>query len=220
MHRRFYNLPLLAPTDYYLKYDLQSDFLDSSGNGNNGIVAGALPTLTTKDGKECTYFDGSKSFKTQAPITLSNQFSISFEIWTTQTAAAVVSELSVNFNSNPGFVIITNSINKRLSVIISNGAVNTYNGISVNEVINGVWKKVVIIIDVSKPIGEKLIAVVDGVPYTILISNQFDTTTFNVTDTLFFGRRAGTSLGFIGYLRNYRIFQRALKINEAIAITK
>ena len=220
MHRRFYNLPLLAPTDYYLKYDLQSDFLDSSGNGNNGIVAGSLPTLTTKDGKSCVYFDGAKSFKTQSPITLNNKFTVYFEIWTTQNATAVVSELSVNFNSNPGFLIETNSINKRLFFNISNGAVKTYNGISVNEVINGVWKKVVIIVDVKKPLGEKLRAVVAGVPYTILMSNQFDTTTFNVTNTLFFGRRAGTSFGFIGYLRNYRIFQRAISINEAIALTK
>lgn len=226
--RRFYNNNVPIPTDYILSYDLEDDLFDRSINANNGVVVTNLPTLTTKDGKKCASFNGSQSFRTTSMITVNKTFTLSFKIWSAQTTSAIIAELSANFNSNVGFAVITgnNVTTKRLDIGVNIGGAN-YNLKSINSITTGAWHHIVGLYDSERSVNvgsgadnEEWFIYKDGIEGSIKTSHTYNNSNFTTTKTLYVGQRAGTSSGFIGFLRKFRIYPRTISNGEILALNK
>lgn len=198
-----------------LDLPLQNNFTDYSGSGIS-MVAGnvnGLPSFVSDgSGGYAVDFGGTKSIKTSVnlPINTSDKVSIEFDIKTTATVAQVVMELSSNFNSNNSFfsTINSNSLNKiDIGDHVSGGS--QYNvGSSAVNINDGNYHSVKMVIDRSLGKDQNKICV-DGVLSYVQNTSAgvYNDNNGNFGSfTLFIGQRNGSSLGFVGQMKNLKIY--------------
>lgn len=199
-----------------LDLPLQNNFTDTTGF--NTIVAGGtsnLPTFTLEVGEYAATFNGSQSLKTNANFNInSDKVSISLWIKTSQTAGAVISEISQNYATNNAFgVFINDVLSNRIEIADRNSGFNLGNStVNIND---NAWKHVVLMIDRSKAGNQQNSIYVDGVlSYVQATAYQTDNNGNFGLYPLFIGQRAGNSIGFNGQLKFLKIYNYHLSQTE------
>ena len=200
-----------------LDLPLQNSFTDTTGI--NTMVAGGtsnLPTFTLEGGEYAATFNGSQSLKTNANFVIdTDKVSISFWIKTSQTAGAIIAELSTNYNKNNAFLTV---INDTLANRVSIGDKNSsgYNiGSSATNINNNTWRHIVLTIDRTLVGNQQNKIYVNGVlSYVQNTTYQSDLNGNWALNPLFIGQRAGNSSGFKGQLKFLKIFNRILSETE------
>ena len=214
-HQIFGRKKITPPNSKILDLPLQNNFTDTTGI--NTMIAGGtsnLPTFTLEGGEYAAVFNGSQSIKTNANFNIgTDKVSISFWIKTSQTAAAIIAELSTNTNNNNAFY---NVINDLLPNRIAIGDhISGYNiGNSAININDNSWHHVVLMIDRSLGTSQNKIYVDGVLSYVQNTSYQSDLNGNWGLFPLFIGQRAGNSIGFNGQLKFLKIFNSILSETE------
>ena len=199
-----------------LDLPFQNSFVDATGK-NTMVAASNLPTFTLEGGEYAATFNGSQSLKTNANFVIgTDKVSISFWIKTTQTTAAILTELSSNFNNSNAFVsIINDTLANRIS-IVDHMYESSYNvGNSAININDSNWHHVVLMINRSLVGNQQNKIYVDGV--LSYVQNTTYQTDFNGNwelNPLFIGQRGGSSVGFNGQMKFLKIFNYPLSQTE------
>ena len=193
-----------------LRLDFQNNFDVYSNSGLN-IVAGGTFTPPTfalsgrKAGEYCAVFNGSQSIKTTTNLPInSDKVTIAFWMKTTQTAVAIVGEMSSNTNANNAFSwyindSVANSVQFNSRKELNNQSART----GAN---NGTWKHFVAVIDRSQNGANEILIYENGSLVTFTKPYSTDNNGNFVNNILFIGQRAGSSLGFNGSLSLLKIY--------------
>lgn len=206
----------LVPSDYILSVPFQNSIQDVSGL--NSMVAGNgstnAPTYAVgrKGVDFCAVFDGAQSVKTVQNLTLTHKVSVSFWINTSNASLGIVSELTPNFNGLSAFgIFVTDSV---LSVGDHGEA-----GYSTFEVAHSInqWKHLVIMIDRIENTANSIKIFIDGTLQNATAS-PVDNKLGYASDTLYIGQRGGNSLGIIGKLQDFKVYNRILTADEITAL--
>ena len=200
-----------------LDLPLQNNFTDTTGF--NTLIAGGtsnLPTFTLEGGEYAATFNGSQYLKTNANFNLnSDKVSISFWIKTSQTAGAIVSEISTNASSgtNAFGVYINDLLANRIEIVDGQSGLNIGNSaININD---NQWRHIVLTINRSLVGNQQNKIYVDGVlSYVQSTTYQKETSGNWALNPLFIGQRAGSSLGFNGQMKFLKIFNYPLSTTE------
>ena len=215
-HLVFGRKAILKNEGLILDLPLQNSFTDTTGI--NTMVAGGtsnLPTFTLEGGEYAATFNGSQSLKTNANFVIgTDKVSISFWMKTTQTATAIIAELSTNTNNNDAFY---NAINDLLPNRIAIGDFRYgYNiGNSAININDNNWHHVVSMIDRNLVGNQQNKIYVDGIlSYVQDTRFQSDLNGQWALNPLFIGQRAGSSLGFNGQMKFLKIFNYPLSPTE------
>ena len=216
-HLVFGRKAILKNEGLILDLPLQNSFTDTTGI--NTMIAGGtsnLPTFTLEGGEYAATFNGSQSLKTNANFNLnSDKVSISFWIKTSQTAPAVVSEISTNSSSgNNAFgVYINDLLANRIEIVDNQYGLNIGNSaININD---NNWHHVVLMIDRNLVGNQQNKIYVDGIlSYVQNTTYQSDLNGNWALNPLFIGQRAGNSLGFNGQMKFLKIFNYPLSTTE------
>ena len=195
-----------------LDLDFQNNFVDKSPSAITMVQGQGLPTFGLsgrKAGEYCANFNGSQSIGTTTNLPLnSDKVCVKFWMKTTQTEAAIVTEMSRNLNYNNAFYITINeSANK---IWLADRASNHNIGISIASVNTGGWIHAVMTIDRAQNGTSQNKIYVNGV--LSYVQHGIYTTDNNsnfVNNIIYIGQRAGTSLGFNGSLAKYQVFNQA-----------
>lgn len=208
-----------VPVDYFLKYDLNGNLLDSSGNGYNGgapfaFTGKTVPSYTTgrKAGIQCAYFNGNNAFKSPT-FSLYTNVSLSFWIKTNANgnlftnASHYLYQQGVLFSISGGYLRLNykNTNIKTSSKLITD-----------NE-----WHHVVFIYRTGVGGNLGLEIWVDGVNTTVnTATNANITNQFRGSDGYSFG--TGNELGgsFIFYMGEIRMYNRSILPTEIDALYK
>lgn len=208
-----------------LDLPLQNNFTDYSASGIS-MVAGGISNQPTfalsgrKAGEYCAVFNGSQSIKTNTNLPInSDKVTIKFWMKTTQTGAAVMTELSTNFNSNNAFgVFINDALANRVEIsdhTTSPADINVGN--SAVNINNGNWFRVVLTIDRNLGVTQNQIYINGSLSYTQHASYVANLVGNFVNNILFIGQRSGSSLGFNGSLMHLEILNYPITTSEALA---
>ena len=200
-----------------LDLPFQNSFVDATGK--NTMIAGGtsnLPTFTLEGGEYAATFNGLQSLKTNSNFILnSDKVSISFWIKTSQTAVAIVLELStVASGGNNAFgVYINDLLANRIEIVDGQSGLNIGN--SSTDINNNTWRHIVLTIDRSLVGNQQNKIYVDGVlSYVQSTTYQKDTSGNWALNPLFIGQRGGSSLGFNGQIKFLKIFNYQLSTTE------
>ena len=199
-----------------LDLPFQNSFIDTTGK--NTMVAGGtsnLPTFTLEGGEYAANFNGSQSLKTNANFVIgTDKVSISFWMKTSQTATAIIAELSKNSNSKDAFYnALNNLLDNRISIgdHISDHNIG-YSAININD---NNWHHVVLMINRSLVGNQQNKIYVDGIlSYVQNTTYQSDLNGNWGLFPLFIGQRGGNSLGFNGQMKFLKIFNYPLSPSE------
>ena len=197
-----------------LDLPFQNSFIDTTGK--NTMVAGGtsnLPTFTLEGGEYAANFNGSQSLKTNANFVVgTDKVSISFWMKTTQTAAAIVGEMSPDTNSNNTFSWY---INDNVANSIQFNSLNTGQNQSIRTgANNGTWKHFVAVIDRSQNGANEILIYENGSLVTFTKPNSKDNNGNFVNNILFIGQRGGSLYGFNGQMKFLKIFNYPLSPSE------
>ena len=197
-----------------LDLPFQNSFVDATGK--NTIIAGGtsnLPTFTLEGGEYAATFNGSQSLKTNANFILgTDKVSISFWMKTTQTAAAIVGEMSPNTNSNNTFSwYINDNVANSIQFNSQNTGQNQSARTGAN---NGTWKHFVAVIDRSQNGENEILIYENGSLVTFTKPNSKDNNGNFVNNILFIGQRGGSLYGFNGQMKFLKIFNYPLSTAE------
>ena len=201
-----------------LDLPFQNNFTDTTGI--NTMIAGGtsnLPTFTLEGGEYAATFNGSQSIKTNANFNVgTDKVSISFWMKTSQTAGAVVLELSSNFNNFNAFAVFINDLLANRVEIADHTSVSTYNvGNSATNINNNTWRHIVLTIDRTLVGNQQNKIYVDGVlSYVQNTTYQTNTNGNFGLFPLFIGQRGGSLYGFNGRLKFLKIFNYPLSTTE------
>lgn len=202
--------------DKILDLPLQNNFTDTTGI--NTMRAGGtsnLPTFTLEGGEYAATFNGSQSLKTNANFVIgTDKVSISFWIKTSQTATAIITELSTNTNNNNAFY---NALNDLLANRISIGDhTSGYNiGDSAININDNNWHHVVMMINRSLVGNQQNKIYVDGIlSYVQNTTYKSDLNGNFGIYPLFIGQRGGSQYGFNGQMKFLKIFNYPLSTAE------
>ena len=129
---------------------------------------------------------------------------IAFWMKTTQTAVAIVGEMSSNTNANNAFSwyindSVANSVQFNSRKELNNQSART----GAN---NGTWKHFVAVIDRSQNGANEILIYENGSLVTFTKPYSTDNNGNFVNNILFIGQRAGSSLGFNGSLSLLKIY--------------
>ena len=199
---------------------LDCDFNNNFTNkvlGGVQLIAGnvnGLPTFTLEGGEYAATFNGSQSIKTNTNFVIgTDKVSISFWMKTSQTATAIIAELSTNTNNNNAFY---NAISDLTPNKIAVGDhISGYNiGDSAININDNNWHHVVLIIDRSLGTSQNKIYVDGILSYVQNTAYQSDLNGNWGLFPLFIGQRAGSSFGFNGQMKNLKIWNRIITQSE------
>lgn len=210
-----------APTDYVLALDFNQNFNDKSANGIAFTQGTALPTFALsgrKAGEYCAVFNGAQSIKSLTNIPLnSNQATISMVMFTSQSAAAVVAEMSANFGANNAFgVFINDTFPQRIQISDHTPSPNLVNlGNSATNILNG-WVHVIMTINRNKTTNQNNIYVNGNQSYIQNASYLNDLNGNFVNNILNIGQRNGASLGFNGKICLFKIYNYEFAADQAL----
>ena len=201
-----------------LDLPFQNSFVDATGK--NTMIAGGtsnLPTFTLEGGEYAATFNGSQSLKTNSNFVIgTDKVSISFWIKTSQTAAAIVLELSNNYNNSNAFNSTLNGTANRIEVADHTSGGSAYNvGSSATNINNNTWRHIVLTIDRSLVGNQQNKIYVDGIlSYVQNASLQSDLNGNWALNPLFIGQRGGSQYGFNGQMKFLKIFNYPLSTTE------
>ena len=190
-----------------LRLDFQNNFDVYSNSGLNIAAGGTFipPTFALsgrKAGEYCAVFNGSQSIKTTTNLPInSDKVTIAFWMKTTQSALAVISEISADSGANNAFRVV---LNPNKITIVDHVSANN-NGTTANIVSTGNWVHIVVIIDRSQGISQNKIYINAALSY-VQGSGVADLAGNFVNNILFIGQRAGSSFGFNGSLTKLKIY--------------
>ena len=200
-----------------LDLPFQNSFVDATGK--NTMVAGGtsnLPTFTLEGGEYAATFNGSKSLKTNSNFVIgTDKVSISFWMKTSQTAAAIVSEMSTNATSgNNAFgVYINDLLANRIEISDNQSGLNIGN--SATNINNNAWRHIVLTIDRTLVGNQQNKIYVDGIlSYVQNTTYQSDLNGNWDIFPLFIGQRGGSLYGFNGQMKFLKIFNYPLSTTE------
>lgn len=214
-HLVFGRKAILKNKGLILDLPLQNSFTDTTGI--NTMIAGGtsnLPTFTLEGGEYAASFNGSQSLKTNANFLInSDKISVSFWVKTSQTALAMITELSVNAASNNAFYADINETAIGISSIESGtGGINAKSApFTIN---NNTWHHVVLIVD--RNLSQSISIYINGSLKALNTMYGYNANTsgnFGIYQ-LFIGQRAGNSLGFNGQMKFLKIFNYPLSTTE------
>ena len=213
-HLVFGRKAILKNEGLILDLPLQNSFTDTTGY--NTMIAGGssnLPTFTLEGGEYAATFNGSQSIKTNANFNIgTDKVSISFWMKTSQTATAVVGEMSPNTNSNNTFSwYINDNVANSIQFNSQNTGQNQSARTGAN---NGTWKHFVAVIDRSQNGANEILIYENGSLVTFTKPNSTDNNGNFGNNILFIGQRAGNSLGFNGQMKFLKIFNYPLSTTE------
>ena len=193
-----------------LDLPLQNNFTDYSSSGISMVAANAngLPSFVSDgSGGYALDFNGTKSIKTAVnlPINTRDKVSFEFEIKTTSTVCQVILELSPNTNTNNSFAsYINNLAANRIDIFDRNSGPNM--GSSSVNINDGIFHHVKMVIDRSLGIDQNKIYI-DGVLSYVQRGTHYTNNNGNFGSfILFIGQRNGSSLGFVGQMKNLKIY--------------
>ena len=212
-YEKFYlNNKIYQSLDHGIILDLplQNNFTDYSASGISMVAGNAngFPSFVS-DGSSgyALDFGGTKSIKTSVnlPINTSDKVSIEFDIKTSATAAQVVMELSPNYGLNNSFGIFLNdTLANRIEIADRNSGNNIGNSaVNIND---GNYRSVKMVIDRSLGTAQNKIYVDGVLSYVQNMSYTTDNNGNFGSFILFIGQRNGSSLGFIGQIKNLKIY--------------
>ena len=199
-----------------LDLPFQNSFVDATGK--NTMRAGGtsnLPTFTLEGGEYAATFNGSQSLKTNANFNIgADKVSISFWIKTSQTATAIIAELSTNTNNNNAFYnAISDLTPNKIAVGDHTSAYNI--GDSAININDNNWHHVVLMIDRSLVGNQQNKIYVDGIlSYVQNTTYQSDLNGNWALNPLFIGQRGGSQYGFNGQMKNLKIWNRIITQSE------
>ena len=201
-----------------LDLSLQNSFVDATGK-NTMIAGGAsnLPNFTLEGGEYAATFNGSQSLKTNSNFLInSDKVSISFWVKTSQTATAMIAELSTSWYLLGVNAFSTGINNIADKLFIAEQTIHTIRNIreSTTNINDNTWKHIVAVIDRANPTATKITLYINGVlSGTTATTNGSTTGNFGIYQ-LFIGQRAGNSLGFNGKIKFLKIFNYPLSTTE------
>ena len=201
-----------------LDLPFQNSFVDATGK--NTMVAGGtsnLPTFTLESGEYAATFNGYQSLKTNSNFIIgADKVSISFWVKTSQTDAAIILELSSNYNNFSAFNSTLNGTANRIEVADHTSGGSAYNlGSSATNINNNTWRHIVLTIDRSLVGNQQNKIYVDGVlSYVQNASIQSDLNGNWGLFPLFIGQREGRYFGFNGQMKFLKIFNYPLSTTE------
>ena len=214
LHQIFGRKAIVKNEGLILDLPFQNSFVDATGK-NTMIAGGAsnLPTFTLEGGEYAATFNGSQSLKTNSNFVIgTDKVSISFWMKTTQTAAAVVGEMSPNTNSNNTFSWY---INDNVANSVQFNSRNTGNNQSVRTgANNGTWKHFVAVIDRSQNAANEILIYENGSLVTFTKPYSQDNNKNFGNNILFIGQRGGSQYGFNGQMKFLKIFNYPLSPSE------
>ena len=192
-----------------LDLPLQNNFTDYSASGISMVAGNAngLPSfISDGSGGFALDFNGTKSIKTAVNLPIgTDKVSIEFEIKTTSTVTKVILELSPNSNTNNAFAsYINNLVANRIDISDNNSGFNI--GSSSVNINDGIFHHVKMVIDRSLGINQNKIYI-DGVLSYVQSGKYYTNNNGNFGSyTLFIGQRGGSSSGFVGQIKNLKIY--------------
>ena len=202
---------------------LDCDFNNNFTNkvlGGVQLIAGnvnGLPTFTLEGGEYVATFNGSKSLKTASNFILnSDKVSICFWMKTSQTATAIITELSKSWYL-PGVNAFSTGINNIANkLFIAEQTIETIRNIreSTTNINDNTWKHIVAVIDRANPTATKITLYINGVLAGTTATTNGSTTGNFVNNILYIGQRAGNSSGFNGKMKFLKIFNYPLSTTE------
>ena len=215
-HLVFGRKAILKNEGLILDLPFQNSFIDTTGK-NTMIAGGAsnLPTFTIEGGEYAATFNGSQSLKTNANFVIgTDKVSISFWIKTSQTATAIIAELSTNTNNNNAFYnVISDLTPNKIAVGDHTSAYNI--GDSAININDNNWHHVVLMIDRTLVGNQQNKIYVDGVlSYVQSTTYQSDLNGNFGLFPLFIGQRDGSQYGFNGQMKFLKIFNYPLSQAE------
>ncbi len=197
-----------------LDMPLQNSFTDLTGL--NTMVAGGTsnqPTFVSDGaGGYAANFNGSQSLKTSAnlPISNSDKVTIYFEIKTTQIAVATPLELGSNTATDNMFSTNINTVPG--AILAGSYKAGVFNQITSPNINDGAFKKVTIIIDRALGGSQSKIYINGVESWTMRTPNNV---TGNFGSHIFFvGQRGASTNGFVGQIKNLKIFNFPLTQTE------
>ena len=212
MHRngKWYGKNYVSFKNPILDLDFQNNFTDKSLSALNMVQGQGLPTFGLsgrKAGEYCVNFNGSQSIKTTTNLPLnSDKVTVAFWMKTTQTGVGMVTEMSPNFNSYNSFgIFLNNSAQNKID--LGDRASNYNIGNSVASVNTGIWIHAVMTIDrLQNGTSQNKIYVNGVLSYVQHGMYATDNNSNFVNNILYIGQRAGTSVGYVGSLMKFQIF--------------
>ena len=217
-HLVFGRKAILKNEGLILDLPLQNSFTDTTGI--NTMIAGGtsnLPTFTLEGGEYAATFNGSQSLKTNANFTIgTDKVSISFWIKTSQTAVAIIAELSTSWYLPIVNAFATGINNIADKLFIAEQTIETIRNIreSTTNINDNTWKHIVAVIDRANPTATKITLYINGVLAGTTATTNGSTTGNFVNNILYIGQRAGSSLGFNGQMKFLKIFNYPLSTTE------
>ena len=216
-HQIFRRKAIVKNEGLILDLPFQNSFVDATGK--NTMIAGGtsnLPTFTLEGGEYAATFNGLQSLKTNSNFILnSDKVSISFWIKTSQTAVAIVLELSTvaSAGNNAFGVYINDLLANRIEIVDGQSGLNIGN--SSTDINNNTWRHIVLTINRSLVGNQQNKIYVDGVlSYVQSTTYQKDTSGNWALNPLFIGQRGGSSFGFNGQIKFLKIFNYQLSTTE------
>lgn len=201
-----------------LDCDFNNNFTNKVPDGVK-LIAGnvnGLPSFVSDgSGGYALDFGGTKSIKTAVnlPINTSDKISIKFDIKTSATAGQVVMEISTNYGLNNSFGIFLNdTLANRIEIADHNSGYNVGNSaVNIND---GSYHPIKIVIDRSLGTAQNKIYVDGVLSYVQNTSLTADNNGNFGSFTLFIGQRNGSSVGFVGQMKNLKIWNRIITQSE------
>ena len=206
-----------STTGLIFRMDFQNNF-DTYGNSVVPIIEGnsnGLPSFVSDgSGGYMISFNGTKSIKTSInlPINTSDKVTIAYSIKTTQVSVGIIAELSATFDSNNAFANYMNG-----GKVTNADHNSTYNRVeSSSSIATGTIIKVALVIDRSLGVNQNFIYLNGVLAFSNIavadLSGNFG------SFPLFIGQRNGISTGFVGQLKNLKVFNYALNSTEIAAL--
>lgn len=196
------------PVDSSLLLDIpfNGDFENKVVGGIQMVVAGGAPTFANGT----AVFDGNQSIKTVTPLDVGTD-KVTLFMWlkTAQTSLGMITELSNNYNGSNAFCIYKNND----KIILSDHSVDYDFS---ETVLDQSLTFFAFVIDRSQQVNNQLKIFKNG----ILDSNNTYSTEINGNlspDTLYIGQRAGGSIGYIGEIKKFQLYNRVLSDAEILA---
>ena len=203
-----------------LDIDFQNNFIDKSPSALTMVQGKGLPTFGLsgrKAGEYCVNFNSLQSIKTTTNLPLnSDKVCIKFWMKTSQSGNGMISELSQKVPSNNGFYIVTNETQQGISVLNSNGSSFNDKSGAYNITANS-WLHVIVAINRANSATNEIKIYIEGLPISLIIMYANNELSQNfINNILYIGQRAGTSVGYVGSLMKYQVFNQAPTDEQAM----
>ncbi|OCK53191.1 hypothetical protein BA768_01150 [Chryseobacterium sp. CBo1] len=167
------------------------------------VVAGGSPTFSNG----AAIFNGAQSIKTATPLSIAtDKVTISFRIKSTQTATGIIVEQSSDSYVNGGFMVVNGS---NFDIFDSESQQNNEKYISLD-----LSSFTYCAITIDRSISESIKLYVNGVKVTLVDYSSADLNGNFLDEIIFIGQRNGSTLPFVGELKNFKLYNRVLSQQE------